>query len=272
MLKMVLLTAHVDLTDAKLQDIMREHLWACYKRNLGLEGFPEEALEEEKATFIKVNHPKFGGGGDKMYDGVLIKNNAYLTCNKSCRQKYYYIRLTAVDWAAMTDIRHCDETSADDITDVVVMGHYKYSYPNRAHDNDAGLDLAFPLDHEVRLDPNQCYRGHTGFYLDLPRGVHALIKARSYALAKGIFVDGVIDSGYKGEWCIFLRNISGRPLSLRPGEIYAQVVFTGNTTYVAPLVVAADNVAEEENETTYSIQKANCISPRGAHTASVMEL
>ena len=78
--------------------------------------------------------------------------------------------------------------------------------PERAHDNDAGLDLKAPHDalilagHSVIID--------TGVHVELPKNTVGMIKSRSGLLTRhNIVTDGTIDEGYRGSIAVKLLNL-----------------------------------------------------------------
>lgn len=65
--------------------------------------------------------------------------------------------------------------------------------------------------------------------MEFPKGHGALILARSgLSLKKGlapINAPGLIDSDYRGEWCVLLHNYSKNTQVIQNGERIAQVIF-----------------------------------------------
>ena len=68
-----------------------------------------------------------------------------------------------------------------------------------------------------------------GFAAQLPEGVAGFVFSRSgLGAKKGVVVAqgvGVIDSDYRGEWLVPLRNLGPAPYTVAPGERIAQAVF-----------------------------------------------
>lgn len=65
----------------------------------------------------------------------------------------------------------------------------------------------------------------TGVAMEIPEGYFGSIRERSGLARKGIGVGGgVVDSGYRGEVCVLLRNLSGHRFFFSAGERIAQMV------------------------------------------------
>lgn len=81
------------------------------------------------------------------------------------------------------------------------------SLPARAHKADAGLDLCSAED--VQLSYRGTAKIRTGISVAIPEGYVGLVLDRSSMGLKGLKVmGGVIDSGYRGEVCVILADVS----------------------------------------------------------------
>lgn len=93
----------------------------------------------------------------------------------------------------------------------------------------AGCDLSVCLPEPVELEPGGVLMAPLGFAAEIPPGVAGFVFSRSGLGARqGIVVAqgvGLIDSDYRGEWKVPLRNLSPEPYTVSPGERVAQVVF-----------------------------------------------
>lgn len=102
-------------------------------------------------------------------------------------------------------------------------------FPSRATAGSAGLDLRACLDGPVTIAPRQLARIPTGVAIALPGPEYAaLVFARSglgvkhgISLSNGV---GVIDSDYRGELVVPLRNFGDGTYTIQPGERIAQLV------------------------------------------------
>lgn len=93
----------------------------------------------------------------------------------------------------------------------------------------AGCDLCACLDASQPLVPGEVAMVPLGFAAEIPPGYAGFVFSRSglgskhgVVVAQGV---GVIDSDYRGEWMVPLRNLSGEYYYIQPGERIAQVVF-----------------------------------------------
>lgn len=98
--------------------------------------------------------------------------------------------------------------------------------PHYAHDGDAGLDLR--ITETVTLEPMQrCIVG-CGLSIEIPSGCVGLLFPRSGLASKqGITLAhsvGVIDSGYRGEVCAPLINLSYETVTIEAGTRVCQLV------------------------------------------------
>ena len=115
------------------------------------------------------------------------------------------------------------------------------SPPKYAKDGDSGADLAVAIAEPVALAPGEGRWFPTGLCFEIPRGWEGQVRPRSSTHALDLEVGfGTVDSGYRGDVRIFLRNVSTIPQLMYPGSRYAQIVF-------APVGRAAFPVVEELN-------------------------
>jgi len=102
------------------------------------------------------------------------------------------------------------------------------SLPERKTDGSVGYDISACLDEEITIDPGETFRVGTGFAIALEPGYAAFIYARSgLGINKGITPAncvGVIDSDYRGEVIVGLRNASNAPFAVKDGDRIAQMV------------------------------------------------
>ena len=101
--------------------------------------------------------------------------------------------------------------------------------PKQATAGSAGYDLRACIEQPVVIEPGQVRKIPTGLAIELADEHHvALIFARSSMGVKhGVCpanAVGVIDSDYRGEVCIFLRNYSDTPYTVQPQDRVAQLL------------------------------------------------
>lgn len=97
--------------------------------------------------------------------------------------------------------------------------------PQRAHPTDAGADLFALESHEIY--PNEQKLVDTGIAVKIPEGFVGLIYNRSSQGKRGITIPhsvGVIDSDYRGNLKVLLKNISEDPYLIQAGDRVAQLV------------------------------------------------
>jgi dUTP pyrophosphatase len=113
--------------------------------------------------------------------------------------------------------------------------------PHRAHEHDAGYDLACIED--FKLWPARRRTVGTGVAIALPPGVAGLVTARSgLADRHGITIvnaPGLVDPGYRGELRVTLLNTGDAPYAARAGDRIAQLVLV---PFVAPEVRVVDDL------------------------------
>jgi dUTP pyrophosphatase len=100
--------------------------------------------------------------------------------------------------------------------------------PTKAHASDAAFDLYFLSEFKTEcVGFGRSKLMSTGIAIDIPSGYCGIIKSRSgLSVKNGIDVGaGVIDSGYKGEIKILLRNQGKKSVWLENGERIAQIMF-----------------------------------------------
>lgn len=97
--------------------------------------------------------------------------------------------------------------------------------PKRAHSSDAGADLFSYQDCEIY--PGEQKLVDTGIAIKIPRGFGGFIYNRSSQGKVGITIPhsvGVIDSDYRGNLKVLLKNISEDPYKIKVGDRIAQLV------------------------------------------------
>ena len=113
--------------------------------------------------------------------------------------------------------------------------------PTRAHDHDAGYDLACVED--FTLWPGRRRVVGTGVAIALPPGLAGLVTPRSGLAARhGITIvnaPGLVDPGYRGELRVTLLNTGEAPHAVRAGDRIAQLVLV---PFVAPEVRVVEDL------------------------------
>lgn len=104
----------------------------------------------------------------------------------------------------------------------------KVSLPKRQSDEAAGFDLSASIAEDITLNPGELVTVPTGISLEMEKGYAGLVFGRSgLGIKHGIHPSngvGVIDSDYRGEICVGLCNVSGKPYAIKPFDRIAQLV------------------------------------------------
>ena len=125
--------------------------------------------------------------------------------------------------------------------------HPAATLPCRAHEHDAGYDLACVED--FTLWPARRRTVGTGVAIALPPGVAGLVTPRSgLAASHGVTIvnaPGLVDPGYRGELRVTLLNTGDAPYAARAGDRIAQLVLVA---FVAPDVRVVDGLGAGPDE------------------------
>lgn len=93
----------------------------------------------------------------------------------------------------------------------------------------AGFDLYADTDREIEIQPGEVVPFYAGIAFEIPDGYFGAIYPRSGLATKyGLRLPncvGVVDSDYRGNIGIPLRNDSDRAVTIMPHERIAQIVF-----------------------------------------------
>ncbi len=116
--------------------------------------------------------------------------------------------------------------------------------PKYAKQGDAGMDICAAED--IHISPFNWTAVSTGLYVEIPEGYEIQIRSRSgLAYKHGIQVlnsPGTIDSGYRGEIKVILKNNDHRTYNVSKGDRIAQMV-------IAPVTTATLTEVAEISET-----------------------
>lgn len=99
--------------------------------------------------------------------------------------------------------------------------------PVQGSEEAAGYDLCSLGEHYISPGSTRLVR--TGIFLEIPRGMHCEIRPRSGLSTKRDLIipnsPGTLDSDYRGEVLVALRNIGHEPQIIESGDRIAQMVF-----------------------------------------------
>jgi len=103
--------------------------------------------------------------------------------------------------------------------------------PERAHTTDAGADLFAWFEPELQqwyeIYPGDQKMIDTGIAIKIPQGYAGFVYNRSSQGKKGITIPhsvGIIDSDYRGNIKVILKNLSDDPYKINAGDRIAQLV------------------------------------------------
>ena len=119
--------------------------------------------------------------------------------------------------------------------------------PKRATDGSVGYDIAACIEDSITIEAGETKKIGSGFAISLETGYAAFIYARSglgikHGIVPGNCV-GVIDSDYRGEIIVGLKNSSDKPFTINNGDRIAQMVIS---KCEAPELVLCDELDETE--------------------------
>jgi len=100
--------------------------------------------------------------------------------------------------------------------------------PERQTAGSVGYDISACMDSEVTIESGETHKVGSGFAIALEPGYAAFIYARSgLGINHGVVPAncvGVIDSDYRGEVIVGLKNYSDTPYTVKHGDRIAQMV------------------------------------------------
>lgn len=95
--------------------------------------------------------------------------------------------------------------------------------PNRAHPQDAGLDLFSCEEKTIYPGGSECF--DTGVHVAIPAGYVGMIKSKSgLNVNHNMTSEGVIDSGYTGSIVVKLYNHGNKVERIKAGQKISQLV------------------------------------------------
>ena len=113
--------------------------------------------------------------------------------------------------------------------------------PTRATEGSIGWDVYVPW--YVHIDPNQPPRLiPLNIRSAIPKGFAVIVKEKSGLALKGLCImAGVIDSDYRGEWGIVVRNVGAKSIEILAGGKIAQFILVKDEN---PMVVEVTSLDE----------------------------
>lgn len=113
--------------------------------------------------------------------------------------------------------------------------------PEYGSEGASGFDIRANIEDDITIPAGGTALVPTGLYMAVPAGFEMQVRSRSGLAAKnGVFVlntPGTVDSDYRGEVKVILRNTSKLPFRVHTGDRIAQGV-------ICPVVHAVWNIVE----------------------------
>ena len=121
---------------------------------------------------------------------------------------------------------------------VKFIGEVVYPSYTPAKEGDAGLDLRTQID--FTLEAGECKNIPTGLSMAIPMGVVGMVCSRSGLAAKYqievLGAPGIVDSGYRGEIRVTLKNHGTEAVPFVKGDRIAQILFVSHVMNNAELI------------------------------------
>lgn len=114
--------------------------------------------------------------------------------------------------------------------------------PFKKRASDAGFDLYSAEDCWIFPLQTKTIKSNHKILIEENSGIFNLIQSRSSIRKKGLFIDGVIDSGYSGSWGIMVTNISWFPRKIKKGERLCQGIFI---PYINPKLIEKEKFSKK---------------------------
>lgn len=138
-----------------------------------------------------------------------------------------------------------------DYPNIIGIKSGKHGIPKKATKGSAGFDLrADLLVDNITINPGESCLVNTGTSLELPEGTCAMVLPRSgLALKKSITIPnspGLIDSDYRGDICVILRNEGTEPFVVEDGDRIAQLIIV---SFISPSWISVDELSQTSRNT-----------------------
>lgn len=239
------LKVDANLKIEEIKNIIWDRVSSFLKKDLSVpENLPIKSEEEQKteAPKEKANYSGFKTFGDIMKQQALYKKSVDL---KIIEEEPYQIKpVKKVELPKIEEATKIQETPRIEETFISQekprtpeILQKKPSYqeikvekiradaklPSKAHQSDAGFDLY--ADSYYSITPYGQALVGTGIKMEIPSGFAGLIWDKSGLANLGITtMGGVIDSAYRGEIKVVVKNLSEDIFNIAPGQKIAQMI------------------------------------------------
>ena len=134
---------------------------------------------------------------------------------------------------------------------VKIINKSKNDLPSYATAGSAGMDIRAHLNKPLTVRPNKTILVPTGLYMAIPVGYEAQIRPRSGLAYKHDLIipnaPGTIDSDYRGQIKVIIRNLGPKAYEIKPGERIAQMVIAEYKQVVWDLTEELEETERGEN-------------------------
>lgn len=112
-------------------------------------------------------------------------------------------------------------------------------FPTRAHPDDSGLDIFSP--HIICVSAKSTEIIKIGWAASVPRGYEIQIRPKSGLAKKGIVaIFGTVDSNFRGEIGVMIKNETENDYYFEPGDKIAQMVIQKVELWTPEIVQTLD--------------------------------
>lgn len=124
------------------------------------------------------------------------------------------------------------------LLDAYLEGLGNARMPIRAHSDDAGWDIFVSI--TTKVPAHGFADVPSGVRMELPNGYWGMLTGRSSTIRKRglLVVQGIIDTGYRGELFSAVWNLTGEEQTIEEGDRIAQLILLPNSTAQSILVPA----------------------------------
>ncbi len=214
--------------------LREEYNWLKINANLAIEEIHEQLWTEVEKLLtgekISVESATASYSGFKAIGEIIVKNGLPITKPEATLTKSepLPLKLEVIKDASPLKSLPVSKTTPN------------AKLPQKAHAGDAGYDL-FSTDYYSITPYGQALIG-SGIKMAIPEGYVGLVWDKSGLASTGITVlGGVIDSSYRGEIKIVVKNLSEDMFNIVPGQKIAQILIQP----VADLPTSEENISDE---------------------------
>lgn len=201
-------------------------------------GASHDSINSENKNFSAISDI-IGSNKNIVNNRDLIFNNEKKEVKLSDTKNFHDVPLTNI-----TELKNTLEPNSFDHNLTITLPAEKIlpdaKLPQKAHADDAGFDL-YAADY-YSIAPYGQALVRTGIKLAIPRGYVGLIWDKSGLAGEGITtLGGVIDSNYRGEIKVVVKNLSEDNFNIIPGRKIAQILIQS----IAPVILSEEKINDK---------------------------